>query len=990
MCLDSSIHLQTGTSVELLNSNESQPILEKALGQLNVYETAEDISQRKSTLSSYTAPQKEDKSDLELTEQKVQENEEYLQKRQHIMGELLNTAVQKRRDQMKTQLENWIKNYLNWHNYMHLCNPNMYIFWNEYEIHNQVPEDLLLEFLSELDDQSQILYKNYTEQILGIIKTFQLQIEKHFNNNGYIKEECLEKTISHEYELISSTLKDASIRGIVESVFAKFLKILKPYNRQRSLNEAVITKTVRISLLKFYNEQMNQFVSNGPHNLVVLVCMHDKLVEESIQVYANVLAFSPGDPNNEWLQQKKELCENFQEALGAHKISNQKNIADFQFKTKEIISSCITIYTNKLNEICSRCPNGTKESILEKNHIEIKSEIYTTLEIRIKSEIGRNEPVEGYKSELRYHMNTYFQKINKANEEKFSKFKNGLTRSHKEHNDCFQGLQNVNPTSSDSDQTEKFNDLLSTSTKDYFQETNQSTLVLYFKNCTHFIMAMKSTDKNTILLNEFGESETQAFVGYCHQSKDFVYGNQATCMVQSWKLVDHLDISYKAADGMVFKDKYRRISFEFLLGFLIRKLKYAAERETGITFSSTIIIIPYWFSSTHRLKMQHGAQLAGLSEVYLVNEPSAAAFACIPYTTDGKLIVISGYGRELKAFEYTCSKTPSKIEMKGYTRLYIIKRTNRIFNVFNKNDIPASLLCSTNEYETMKLSIRKNLGKAIKNIQHNNGPLPIYISDCEAWTKIIKSVVNEFGQELIYPNALLFGGLDLSMDLTSIGESVDDFLTYTIVKRCTNKPHKADESFAGPGEPLPLQEDFKMTDSVEFCQTHDFDKEKRSILLLQVKNGEPKQKVSVTMEISNEGILSCRGYIPPEVDQSAGSTNVFLQISSPNLNDRDFADLASWLDELLPPTSPEQVKIVQAKNELLKKCVDMTEKIELGLLYIKSKLNKIIVLKRIAEAKRFAEHQNTLLDDLRGQIEILDKLNEKYTNYKSDMRECED
>ncbi len=593
------------------------------------------------------------------------------------------------------------------------------------------------------------------------------------------------------------------------------------------------------------------------------------------------------------------------------------------------------------------------------------------LELEIRSKVGINEPMDGYRLELQYRMNTYFEKILKVNNKNFEK-------SEKPSQDTT--FHSNNPTNSESVPNLNSSDAVQ---NDNTEKTSHVTLVVDFKNCTHLSMSINQNNKYTILLNEFKETETPAIIGYSYTEQKFVYGNQLTWLLKKlgWNLTYYLDTDHRSSTEITVDNVYRKISFEFILSFLLRKLKFAAEEQIGSKFSSVVFIIPFWFSSTHRVKMKDGAKLAGFKKVNLVHESSCAAFACLPYTTDGNLLVITGRSNGVRAFQYNCNKTDKTVKMINYWKIHDIKFKHGVLDLVDGKDKVSKLL--SKDYQKAKKSIKKGLKEAFEEIHVGTCPLPIYITETEEWKQMLNKIAQKLPhdryQVIDYSNAVLSGALDLSTDPKIIYDCIEDFLSYDVFMKDLSTKPKICENFVCPKTPLCSQKDFITTQGcIEFLQRHEIDEKMRRVELLKVQNECSNQRARITMGICHEGIFKCQR--SNAICSGEGNPSLLVSRCSPNLSEKEFSSLEIWLNELLPEISLEKFEITQNKKRLLHLCEKLTDEIKLGVLNIESRLCKMQVLDQIFEARSFAEHPNTKLDDLKGQIEILEKYQEKYSS----------
>lgn len=61
--------------------------------------------------------------------------------------------------------------------------------------------------------------------------------------------------------------------------------------------------------------------------------------------------------------------------------------------------------------------------------------------------------------------------------------------------------------------------------------------------------------------------------------------------------------------------------------YILKTLKEAAEKETGISVEKAVITVPAYFSDLQRKDTIQAGELAGLDVVRIINEPTAAALA---------------------------------------------------------------------------------------------------------------------------------------------------------------------------------------------------------------------------------------------------------------------------------------------------------------------------------------------------------------------------
>ena len=151
---------------------------------------------------------------------------------------------------------------------------------------------------------------------------------------------------------------------------------------------------------------------------------------------------------------------------------------------------------------------------------------------------------------------------------------------------------------------------------------------------------------NVLIPNKYGELLTPSVVGV-DENNELIVGKVAKeRLITAPELTTSL---FKRKMGRDSKVKLGEKEFlpEELSSFIIKKLIADAELFLAEKISEAVISVPAYFNSKQRAATKKAGQLAGIKVERLVNEPSAAAIACLDENEDDTFIVFDFGGGTL-------------------------------------------------------------------------------------------------------------------------------------------------------------------------------------------------------------------------------------------------------------------------------------------------------------------------------------------------------
>ena len=163
---------------------------------------------------------------------------------------------------------------------------------------------------------------------------------------------------------------------------------------------------------------------------------------------------------------------------------------------------------------------------------------------------------------------------------------------------------------------------------------------------TNSLVAAFKNGESVLIPNEYGEFLTPSIVGL-DENNELIVGK-----IAKERLVTAPDLTtsvFKRKMGRDSKVKLGEKDFlpEELSSFVIKKLIADAQDFLGEKIEEAVISVPAYFNSKQRAATKKAGQLAGVRVERLVNEPSAAAIACLDGDTDNTFIVFDFGGGTL-------------------------------------------------------------------------------------------------------------------------------------------------------------------------------------------------------------------------------------------------------------------------------------------------------------------------------------------------------
>lgn len=147
---------------------------------------------------------------------------------------------------------------------------------------------------------------------------------------------------------------------------------------------------------------------------------------------------------------------------------------------------------------------------------------------------------------------------------------------------------------------------------------------------TNSCMAVLEGKTSRIIENLEGERTTPSVVNFKQSENglEIIVGNVAKekAILESKNTVSSIKRKMGKEEKLdILGEKY---SPEQISGYILNKLKNDAEQKIGDKISEVVITVPAYFTEIQRKSTEIAAELAGLKVLRIINEPTAAAFAC--------------------------------------------------------------------------------------------------------------------------------------------------------------------------------------------------------------------------------------------------------------------------------------------------------------------------------------------------------------------------
>lgn len=164
------------------------------------------------------------------------------------------------------------------------------------------------------------------------------------------------------------------------------------------------------------------------------------------------------------------------------------------------------------------------------------------------------------------------------------------------------------------------------SSTDYFGDIEMACIGIDL-GTTNSLIAVFDEKGPRLLPNALDEVMTPSVVGLADDAKTLLVGRPARA-----RLVRHPDRTAARFKRLMGTDKPLRLGSRSytaveLSAFLLRSLKADAEAQLGEPVTGAVISVPAYFNGKQRQATKDAAELAGLTVLGLINEPTAAALA---------------------------------------------------------------------------------------------------------------------------------------------------------------------------------------------------------------------------------------------------------------------------------------------------------------------------------------------------------------------------
>lgn len=144
---------------------------------------------------------------------------------------------------------------------------------------------------------------------------------------------------------------------------------------------------------------------------------------------------------------------------------------------------------------------------------------------------------------------------------------------------------------------------------------------------TNSLVAVLEDGGPRLLPNALGEVMTPSVVGLADDGKSLLVGRAARA-----RLVRHPDLTAARFKRLMGTEKELRLGRKSygaveLSAMVLKSLKVDAEAELGEPVTGAVISVPAYFNGRQRQATKDAAEIAGLTVLGLINEPTAAALA---------------------------------------------------------------------------------------------------------------------------------------------------------------------------------------------------------------------------------------------------------------------------------------------------------------------------------------------------------------------------
>lgn len=773
-------------------------------------------------------------------------------------------------------------------------------------------------------------------------------------------------------------IKFKRVSKIIEIGCRKISLFFTDHNKLVMDSELLLNEKAAKILLRTYRNKMEDYMKYAPVSNEKLQYFHDKLVNDLQQIINQ--AFDPLKPSlKEFLIESRALSTCMKTFFLNLKKQNVDKIEELQKATSKIITTLKNAYTTQIERVLSKTPIMSDSKYLEQQHEQILRNIIESLQVQIRDKIRPDEPLVTHEAVLKFYANQYWYAVKKTLPIEKEMHKN--EQNTKDDKDaCKPNSKNFQNRESG-----EFSRFVNSKNQVPKHQGGDTKIVLnpliFHLQSTRITMAMNINGKMQILENEYKEKCTPAVVAI-NASKEFVYGSAAYQCDKAahlyWNMSQFFSNKDQAYTGNYYLDNQKhKISVELFIAFLLIKLKGFVEKREGGLCVTTVLVIPYWLSSRQRIQLKDAAKVAGFKKAFLINEGSAAAYNCaFQHQTASNVLVFCENFDIVEAFVYFCDPSTQRLRMVAHKYFRFLNiQTNSQTSTATELATRVKDVCQEVVHDAKKLHPSMKIFEFLI-ICEDTGRYESCLN--VAGSKIAKRAEFQSGK-LVCNGACL-----LAEDLTDIENRISDRLQFEVYAEIkTTKKSYAMETPARKGALSGQVIHALDKDLVEAIYYQRVFVDKHLINAVKVKDipvmkGGFDEKIESVIEINHDlTVLINNIWVTDSIKQTGFS---YQSQYNTNLTNDARQELEMLLDYLVSEKeiTNENPELTKAKEILLSKCDEISQKVEEGKFRIRSEVAKEMVLNTVKEAIELAEHAVVSIEELENQMEALLKLSQKY------------